>query len=123
MYYFALMQNIPMTVVETPTFVRDVKSLLSEEERNDLVLFLAEHPEAGNVIEQTGGVRKVRWARRGGGKSGGYRVIYYYYAESMPLFALTIYPKNRKDSLTMGEKNILKKIVGELLKTYGVKQA
>lgn len=41
----------------------------------------------------------------------------------MPLFALTIYPKNRKDSLTMGEKNILKKIVGELLKTYVVKQA
>ena len=117
------MQNIPMTVAETPTFTHDAKALLTEDERNDLILFLAEHPEAGDIIEQTGGVRKVRWARRGGGKSGGDRVIYYYYAESMPVFALMIYPKNRKDSLTMGEKNGLKRFVGELLKAYGVKQA
>ncbi|MBS6831200.1 MAG: type II toxin-antitoxin system RelE/ParE family toxin [Desulfovibrio sp.] len=110
-----------MTVAETPAFTHEVKALLTEDERNDLILFLAEHPEAGDIIEQTGGVRKVRWARRGGGKSGGYRVIYYYYAESIPVFALMIYPKNRKDTLTMGEKNGLKRFVGELLKAYGVK--
>lgn len=115
------MQNTPITVAETPAFTHDAKALLTEEERNDLILFLAEHPEAGDIIEQTGGVRKVRWARRGGGKSGGYRVIYYYYAESIPVFALMIYPKNRKDSLTMGEKNGLKRFVGDLLKAYGVK--
>lgn len=116
------MPNAFMTVAETPAFTHTAKALLTEDERNDLVLFLAENPEAGDVVEQTGGVRKVRWARRGGGKSGGYRVIYYYYAASIPLFALMLYPKKSKDSLTMGEKNSLKKFVGELLKAYGVKE-
>ncbi|WP_241159755.1 hypothetical protein [Desulfovibrio sp. ZJ200] len=58
-----------MTVVETPAFTHEVKALLTEDERNDLILFLAEHPEAGDIIEQTGGVRKVRWARQGGGEA------------------------------------------------------
>lgn len=111
-----------MTVAETPTFTREAESLLTEEERNDLTLFLAENPESGRIIEHTGGVRKMRWARKGSGKSGGYRVIYYYYAASIPLFALLIYPKNRKDSLTMEEKNILKKSVGEILKAYGARK-
>lgn len=116
------MENTLMTVTETPAFTHEAKSLLSEDERNDLILFLAENPEAGDIIEQTGGVRKVRWARQGGGKSGGYRVIYYYYTQAIPLFALLIYPKNRKDSLTMGEKNGLKKFVGKILKAYGVRK-
>jgi len=123
MNYFSRMKYTLMTVVETPAFTHEAKSLLSEDERNDLILYLAENPEAGDVIEHTGGVRKVRWARKGGGKSGGYRVIYYYYAETIPLFALLIYPKNQKDSLTMGEKNGLKKFVGEILKAYGVRKA
>lgn len=121
MNYTNTMPKTLITVAETPAFTHEAKALLTEDERNDLVLFLAENPESGDIIEQTGGVRKVRWARQGGGKSGGYRVIYYYYTESIPIFALMIYPKNRKDSLTMREKNGLKKFVGELLKAYGVK--
>ena len=58
-----------MTVTETPAFTHEAKSLLSEDERNDLILFLAENPEAGDIIEQTGGVRKVRWARQGVAKA------------------------------------------------------
>ena len=63
-----------MTVVETPSFLRRAKGLLSETERADLVAYLAEHPDSGKVMEGTGGVRKLRWAREGEGKSGGYRL-------------------------------------------------
>ncbi len=66
----------------------------------------------------TGGVRKVRWARENEGKSGGYRVIFYFHNEDVPLFALLIYPKNEKDSLTKGEKNELKKLVDILVNQY-----
>ena len=74
-----------MTVIETQSFLRTAKALVSDEERMDLIAYLAENPTAGDIMEGTGGVRKVRWARRGGGKSGGFRVIYYYYSEVIPL--------------------------------------
>ena len=75
------MKDAPMTVIETQSFLRTAKALVSDEERMDLIAYLAENPTAGDIMEGTGGVRKVRWARRGGGKSGGFRVIYYYYSE------------------------------------------
>ena len=93
-----------MTVVETAPFLRDAKGLLPEDERARLVLFLGTNPEAGDLIEDTGGVRKLRWARKGGGKSGGYRVLYYYYSERIPLFVLGIYAKNAKESVDKAEK-------------------
>ena len=58
-----------MTVVETPSFLRKAKGLLSEEERADLVAFLAENPQAGVIMPETGGVRKLRWARPGQGRA------------------------------------------------------
>ena len=85
-----------MTVVETPSFLRRAKGLLSETERADLVAYLAEHPDSGKVMEGTGGVRKLRWAREGEGKSGSYRVIYYFHSERIPLFALLIYTGRTK---------------------------
>lgn len=71
------MANAPMKVVETAEFLRTAKPLLSESERTDLVAFIGANPEAGEVIPETGGVRKVRWALSGMGKRGGARVIYY----------------------------------------------
>ena len=82
MTYNRAMHTPPMTVVETPSFLRRAKGLLSETERADLVAYLAEHPDSGKVMEGTGGVRKLRWAREGEGKSGGYRVIYYFHSEA-----------------------------------------
>jgi hypothetical protein len=66
-----------MTVVETERFLKDARPLLSDAERAELVAFIAANPEAGEVIPETGGVRKVRWALAGKGKRGGARVIYY----------------------------------------------
>lgn len=60
-----------MVVVETPFFLRKAASLLDEEERSELVIFLGANPETGNVIPETGGVRKLRWAAQGRGKRGG----------------------------------------------------
>ncbi|MEX2489342.1 MAG: type II toxin-antitoxin system RelE/ParE family toxin [Pseudomonadales bacterium] len=84
-------------------------SLLSEHEREDLVTYLAEHPHAGVTMEGTGGIRKLRWARTGGGKSGGVRIIYYFHDESMPLYLLTAFGKNEKSNLSKEERNLLAK--------------
>jgi len=64
-------------IAELPTYSRLADKLLSAEERQDLIDYLAGHPRAGDIMEGTGGVRKLRWRRGGQGKSGGVRVIYY----------------------------------------------
>ena len=88
------------TVVETPTFIRRAAKLLTEEEHDELIAFLAANPETGDVIEGTAGVRKVRFATGGRGKRGATRVMYYVVDEAMPLYALLIYGKNEQDNLT-----------------------
>ncbi len=113
------MRHTPMTVVEMPTFLRDAKGM-DEDERAALVLSLASNPECGDVMPGTGGVRKVRWAREGGGKRGGYRVIFYYYNETLPLFALALYAKNEKITLTKAECNEMAQVV-RILQQYGRK--
>jgi hypothetical protein len=88
------------TVVETPIFARRAQKLLSEAEHAELILYLASHPQAGDEIVGTGGVRKVRFAAHGKGKSGGVRVIYYFHDPCLPLYALYIYSKNERADLT-----------------------
>lgn len=83
-----------ITIAETTEYARRAKKLLSEQERSDLITYLAAHPETGDIMEGTGGVRKVCWARNDRGKSGGVRVIYYYHSEGMPLYLLTLYGKS-----------------------------
>ena len=68
----------PITVAETQLFSRQAEGVWSEEERFEFVDFIASNPQAGDVIPETGGVRKVRWGRQGSGKRGGVRVIYFY---------------------------------------------
>lgn len=108
------------TIAETGEFSRQAEKLIGEKEKEALIAHLAEHPAAGDLIEGTGGVRKLRWARPGMGKRGGARVIYYYHSEAMPLYLLTLYGKGQKENLTDEEKAILKVLVGELKKTRGV---
>lgn len=72
-------------IAELPIYIRLANKLLSEDERRDLIDYLAEHPQAGDIMEGTGGIRKLRWRRGGQGKSGGVRIIYYYHDERMPL--------------------------------------
>jgi len=108
-----------ITIAETTEYARRAKKLLTEQERSELITYLAAHPEAGDVMEGTGGVRKVRWAREGRGKSGGVRVIYYYHSEGMPLYLLTLYGKSEKDNLSAGERNDLAKLVSLLVRAAG----
>src|SRR5262245_43284308 len=92
------------TIVETPTFIRRAEKLLTEVEHADLIVYLASHPDAGDEIVGTGGVRKVRFAARGKGKSGGVRVVYYFYDRAMPLYALYIYCKSEQADLTAAQR-------------------
>lgn len=75
MTYIEVVETALQTIAGMPEFQRRAERLPSEAERHDLVLYLAQNPQAGDVIRGTGGVRKVRWAREGRGKSGGVRVI------------------------------------------------
>jgi len=100
-----------ITVAETTEFIRKVKKLLSDFERDELVSYLAANPTNGDLIEGTNGIRKLRWARQGMGKSGGVRVIYFFYNEGLPLYALTVYGKGEKDNLTKAERNQLAQLV------------
>jgi hypothetical protein len=79
------MTTRPITVAETLPFLRQAASLWHEDERNAFVDYIARNPEAGDIIPDSGGVRKVRWSRAGTGKRGGVRVIYFYHDDTMPL--------------------------------------
>ena len=106
-------------MVETPFFLRKAAGLLAEDERLQLIAFVGANPEAGDVIPEAGGVRKVRWAAKGRGKRGGIRVVYYFHNEAFPVFLLTVYSKNEKANLTKAERNELKTLAPSLVKTYG----
>ena len=82
------------TFVETRLFTRIVGEYLSDQEYLELQSALAQNPELGTVIPQSGGVRKLRWATRGRGKRGGVRVIYFVRTLQGVIWMLTIYPKN-----------------------------
>jgi mRNA-degrading endonuclease RelE of RelBE toxin-antitoxin system len=105
-----------LTVAETSIFRKRAAALLSEEEHDELIEFLATNPEAGDEIVGTGGVRKVRFAARGKGKSGGVRVIYYYYSDGAPLYALLIYGKNEKADLSAADRRTVAILAGEIKK-------
>jgi hypothetical protein len=109
------MTATPMTVVETEEFLRAAKPLFSDEERGRLVDFLAMNPEAGLIMAETGGVRKLRWAMEGRGKRGGARVIYYYHNLKRPLFILSAFPKNEKANLNKAERSALKRAVSTII--------
>ena len=112
------MAAAPMTVVETERFLKDIRPLLSESERAELVAFIGANPEAGQMIPATGGVRKIRWALPGKGKRGGARVIYYYHSAHMPVFLLAAYAKNETANLTQAERNTMKRLVPLLVAGY-----
>ena len=106
------MTYIPgMIFVETPLFTRRVKELLDDDAYGELQALLSGDPEAGDLIEGTGGLRKLRVAAKGHGKRGGARVIYYHFVSRDNIALLTIYPKNEQSDLTDAERKALRRIV------------
>ena len=103
---------------ETAIFTRDVISLLTDEEYAELQGVLIVQPDAGDVIPGTGGLRKLRWSqkRRGKGKRGGVRVIYYWYVSGSLIYMLLAYSKDDQDDLTTAEKRLLARLVAEEFK-------
>lgn len=97
------------TVVETESYLRAAKdAAMSPDEMTAAVDLVATDPEAGDVIQGTGGVRKARLAGRGKGKSGGYRIVWYFGGGDIPVFLITVFGKGEKANLTQGERNALR---------------
>lgn len=117
-YSGGVADKVYITVVETPSYLRRAEKLLSESERAEVVTLVAEDPECGALLRGTGGVRKVRFAREGGGKSGGFRVVYFFHDMDMPLYLLTIFAKNTKSKLSQAETNQLRELTRALVSAY-----
>lgn len=100
-----------MEYIESPLFSKIINSYLEDEEYAAFQWDLALHPEKGDVIPGSGGLRKVRWAGKGRGKRGGVRVIYYYKNREGQIWLLTIYAKNEDENIPV---SILKRIKEEL---------
>ena len=112
------MTTRPITVAETLPFLRQAASLWDEDERSAFVDYIARNPEAGDVIPDSGGVRKVRWSRAGTGKRGGVRVIHFYHDDTMPLYLLLIYAKAQRENWTQDEKRRAQALVSSLKQAH-----
>jgi len=107
-----------ITIVELPEYIKKADKVLTADERSKLLYYLSENPEAGILLKETGGIRKLRWSSKGKGKSGGSRVIYFYYNTTLPLFLLTIFSKNEKINLSKAERNELAQLTELLINNY-----
>jgi hypothetical protein len=107
------------TVIETEAYQRSaIASGLSEQERLEISNYVSANPSAGVIMKGTGGARKIRFAGRGKGKSGGYRVITYYAADDVPVFLLDLFAKGDAVNLTKAERNELREILASLVDDY-----
>lgn len=106
------------TIVETPEFLTSAKRIFTDAERTALIDDLSSDPSRGDVMEGTGGARKLRWAAKGKGKSGGARIITFYSGASLPLFLLAAFSKGERANLSKAERNELRDVLGELARTY-----
>ena len=107
------------TVVETPGYLKAAEAIFSKAELERIVSMVAADPECGEVMQRTGGFRKVRVARGGMGKRGGARVIYIVRGDAFPIFLVAAYAKNQKENLTKKERNDLAKRADEIFAKYG----
>ncbi len=94
--------------VESPIFNNHRQKYINDHEYHYLQNELLANPKVGNVIQGTGGLRKIRVAAKGKGKSGGARAIYYYFDNFKRFYLLTIYAKNEVTDLSPNEKQQLK---------------
>ena len=98
-----------MTFNELSNFTKQVLRLLDDESYGELQIALFQRPDLGKVIKGSGGLRKVRWAAKGHGKSGGVRVIYYWWVAEDRITLADISAKNEKEDLTANEIQALRR--------------
>jgi len=103
-----------MEFIETPLFTRQIVDLLPDDDYAELQQILATNPRRGDLIPSGGGIRKVRHARPGMGKSGGIRVIYYWITAEDQIMMLLAYPKAKQENLTPAQIEELRALVKEL---------
>jgi hypothetical protein len=107
------------TVLLTPTFELQAKAAgLSEDDIAAIASSLAADPLAGDLIAGTGGARKVRFARTGFGKSGGYRTVHYFGGDDVPIFLLALIDKRKRANLSKAERNELAEILPMIAAAY-----
>ena len=107
------------SVIFTPTFERQAKTFgLSEDDMQLIAAILASDPTIGDLMQGTGGLRKMRFARQGGGKSGGYRTVHYYAGDDVPIFLLELIDKRQKANLSKAERNAVSKELPLLVDDY-----
>jgi len=96
--------------IELPAFAKYRADYLDDKGFSALQQFMLKNPEAGDVIEGTGGLRKLRHgdSRRGKGKRGGLRVIYYWWDGGRQFWLFTLYGKDEMEDLNADEKKALK---------------
>ncbi len=104
-------------MLELPEFQRRAKAVMSDQEREAAINFIAANPEAG--VSLGGGLRKVRIPREGGGKSGGFRTVYVFGGTHMPIFLITIFAKNEKPNLSKSEQTAAVEMSKALVAKYG----
>ena len=103
-----------MEFIETPTFTRQITELLTDDAYRGLQNLILENPERGDLIVGGGGLRKLRYALPGRGKSGGMRTLYYWRRDAHQVLMLVAYPKSKKDNLSDAELAILRRLIEEI---------
>lgn len=95
----AYIESMRYEFIESPVFSALLPDYLTDDDYAELQEFLCEHPDAGDLVRGSGGVRKVRWSRPGSGKSGGVRVCYFTRTRAGQILMLVIYAKSARDSI------------------------
>ena len=108
------------TVVETPAYLTAAKGVLSDPERDEIVNTVAKNPKSG--VSLGGGIRKMRFARSGRGKSSGARVVFLFSDKTIPVFLLTVFAKNEKTNLSAGERAALVAAAKDMIENYRRRQ-
>src|SRR5271167_2834865 len=106
-----------MEFIEAPAFTRHLSDYLNDDEYRAVQEELGTNPELGDLMPGTGGFRKIRWAdaRRGKGRRGGLRIVYFYFPSDDQIWFMTLYDKGEAADLTAAEKKMLKRAIeGEL---------